>query len=92
MQKIDAEIRRILDEQYALTIKLLQENREKVEAMVTALMEFETIDADQINDIMAGVPARQPKASGDTKPPTSTKPGGGAQPKANPDSSATNPA
>jgi cell division protease FtsH len=91
MQKIDAEIRRILDEQYALTIRLLQENREKVEAMVTALMEFETIDADQINDIMAGIPARQPKASGDSKPPTSSKPGGGAQPKASPDSSATNP-
>ena len=48
MQKIDAEIRRILDEQYALTVGLLNQNRDKVEVMVNALMEFETIDADQI--------------------------------------------
>ncbi|HSI28025.1 MAG: ATP-dependent zinc metalloprotease FtsH [Methylophilus sp.] len=60
-QKVDAEIRRILDEQYALARKLLEENRDKVEAMTKALMEMETIDADQINDIMAGLPVRPSK-------------------------------
>jgi len=60
-QKVDAEIRRILDEQYALARKLLEDNRDKVEAMTAALMEYETIDADQINDIMAGIPVRPPK-------------------------------
>lgn len=60
-QKVDAEIRRILDEQYALARKLIEDNRDKVEAMTAALMEYETIDADQINDIMAGLPVRQPK-------------------------------
>jgi cell division protease FtsH len=60
-QKVDAEIRRILDEQYAIARKLLEDNREKVEAMTAALMEYETIDADQINDIMAGIPVREPK-------------------------------
>jgi len=60
-QKVDAEIRRILDEQYGLARKLLEDNRDKVEAMMTALMEYETIDADQINDIMAGIPVRLPK-------------------------------
>jgi cell division protease FtsH len=60
-QKVDAEIRRILDEQYGIARKLLEDNRDKVEAMTAALMEFETIDADQINDIMAGTPVRQPK-------------------------------
>jgi cell division protease FtsH len=60
-QKVDAEIRRILDDQYGLARKLIEENRDKVEAMTAALMEFETIDADQINDIMAGLPVRQPK-------------------------------
>ncbi|AKR43700.1 ATP-dependent zinc metalloprotease FtsH [Methylophilus sp. TWE2] len=60
-QKVDAEIRRILDEQYAIARKLLEDNRDKVEAMTKALMEFETIDADQINDIMAGLPVRAPK-------------------------------
>jgi len=60
-QKVDAEIRRILDEQYAVARKLLEENKDKVEAMVTALLEWETIDAEQINDIMAGLPPRAPK-------------------------------
>jgi cell division protease FtsH len=60
-QKVDAEIRRILDEQYGIARKLLEDNRDKVEAMTKALMEYETIDADQINDIMAGLPVRAPK-------------------------------
>ena len=61
MQKVDAEIRRIIDEQYGLARKLLEENRDKVEAMAAALLELETIDADQIDDIMAGKPPRPPK-------------------------------
>jgi cell division protease FtsH len=61
MQQVDAEIRRIIDEQYALARKLLEENRDKVEAMTAALLELETIDADQINDIMEGKPPRPPK-------------------------------
>lgn len=78
MQKIDAEIRRILDEQYALAIKLLQENRDKVEAMTNALMEFETIDADQIDDIMAGREVRQPKVDERTRSSGGNPPSGGA--------------
>ena len=61
MQKVDAEIRRIIDEQYTLARKLLEENRDKVEAMTKALLEWETIDADQISDIMEGKPPRPPK-------------------------------
>jgi cell division protease FtsH len=61
-QKVDAEIRSILDSQYALARKLLEENRDKVEAMTKALLDWETIDADQINDIMAGQEPRPPKA------------------------------
>ncbi len=61
MQQVDAEIRRIIDEQYALARKLLEENRDKVEAMTAALLELETIDADQINDIMDGKPPRPPR-------------------------------
>jgi cell division protease FtsH len=64
MQKVDAEIRRIIDQQYRLARKLLEENRDKVEAMAKALLELETIDADQIGDIMAGKPPRPPKPSG----------------------------
>ncbi len=62
MRKVDAEIRRIIDEQYALARKLIEENRDKIEAMTAALLKFETIDADQIKDIMEGRPPREPKA------------------------------
>lgn len=60
-QKVDAEIRTLIDSQYALARSILEENRDKVEAMVAALLEFETIDAEQITDIMAGRPPRIPK-------------------------------
>ena len=63
LQKVDAEIRRILDQQYALARRLIEENRDKVEAMTAALLELETIDADQINDIMDGRAPRAPKPS-----------------------------
>jgi len=74
MQKVDAEIRRIVDVQYHLARKLLEDNRDKVEAMAKALLELETIDADQIADIMAGKPPRPPKPSGSqsaARPPAS---------------------
>jgi len=61
MQKVDAEIRRIIDQQYGLARRLLEENRDKVEAMTSALLEWETLDADQVNDIMDGRPPRAPK-------------------------------
>jgi len=71
MQKVDAEIRRIIDEQYALARKILEENRDKVEAMTKALLEWETIDAEQIDDIMNGKPPRPPKPT-QMKPRSST--------------------
>ena len=61
MQKVDVEIRRIIDQQYALARGLIEANRDKIEAMAQTLLEWETIDADQINDIMAGKPPRPPK-------------------------------
>jgi cell division protease FtsH len=60
-QKVDAEIRALVDSQYALARSILEQNRDKVEAMVAALLEWETIDAEQINDIMEGRPPRAPK-------------------------------
>ncbi len=76
MQKVDIEIRRTLDEQYARARKLLEDNRDKVEAMTAALLELETIDADQINDIMAGLPPRPPKpSSAPPAPRTDSTPG-----------------
>jgi cell division protease FtsH len=86
MQKVDGEIRKIIDQQYAVARKLLEDNRDKVEAMAKALLDLETIDADQIDDIMAGRPPRPPKPpqakSGSATPGASTGPD--AAPSANP--------
>jgi cell division protease FtsH len=71
-QKVDAEIRALVDSQYALARSILEQNRDKVEAMVAALLEWETLDAEQINDIMEGRPPRAPK------PPTATQFGNSA--------------
>jgi cell division protease FtsH len=61
MQKVDAEIRAIVDRQYKLARKLIEDHRDKVETMAKALLEWETLDSDQINDIMEGRAPRPPK-------------------------------
>ena len=61
MQRVDAAIKKIIDERYGLARSLLEENREKVELMAQTLLEWETIDADQVNDIMDGRQPRPPK-------------------------------
>src|ERR1039458_1423458 len=82
MQKVDQEIRRIIDEQYALARRLIEENSDKVEAMAKALLEWETLDADQLDDIMAGKAPRAPKLtqSGTTPPPQKDGTTGAAAP------------
>jgi cell division protease FtsH len=76
MQKVDAEIRKIIDQQYTLAKKLILDNRDKVEAMTKALLELETIDADQIQDIIDGRPPRPPKpAQAPQQPPQTGAPG-----------------
>ncbi len=82
MQKVDAEIRRLIDEQYALARRLLEENRDKVEAMTKALLEWETIDAEQIDDIMAGKAPRPPKPSQSTSRSNTPSDTPGAEPSA----------
>ena len=61
MQKVDGEVRRIIDQQYKVARTLIEDNKEKIHAMAKALMEWETIDADQIDDIIAGKQPRPPK-------------------------------
>jgi len=61
MQAVDTEIRRILEEQYNLARKLIEDNRDKIEKMAAALLKWETLDAEQLNDIMAGKDPREPK-------------------------------
>jgi len=61
MQKVDMEIKRIIDDQYALARKLIEANRDKVEMMAKSLLEWETLDTDQVEDVMQGRPPRPPK-------------------------------
>lgn len=58
---IDQEVRRIIDDCYGTAKRLLDENRDKLEMMADALMKYETIDSDQIDDIMAGRVPREPR-------------------------------
>ena len=62
---IDQEVRRIVDECYTCAATILEENRDKLDMMADALIQYETIDVDQINDIMEGKTPRPPKDSSD---------------------------
>ena len=74
-QKVDNEIRAILDRQYALARNLLHENRDKVEKMAKMLLEWETLDADQVNDIMQGNDPRPPKSGTPAASSSDNRPG-----------------
>ncbi|OLU35543.1 ATP-dependent metalloprotease [Pseudomonas sp. PA15(2017)] len=58
---IDSEVRAIIDGCYNTAKQILTDNRDKLDAMAEALMKFETIDIDQIDDIMSGRTVREPK-------------------------------
>jgi cell division protease FtsH len=77
MQKVDKEIRKIIDTQYVLARRMIEEHQDKMHAMANALLEWETIDAEQIEDIMNGRAPRPPK---DWVPSANKPPGGGASP------------
>jgi cell division protease FtsH len=83
--KIEEEIRRIIDQQYALAKKLIIDNSDKMHAMAKALLEYETIDSDQIDDIIAGRAPRLPKQppAGAASPPPPPA-AGTAEPSTNP--------
>ena len=79
MRIVDSEIRRIIDDQYQLARRILEENSDKVEMMAKALLEWETIDAEQIGDIIEGHPPRPPKTpSGSSTAAGGPSSGGGA--------------
>jgi cell division protease FtsH len=82
MRKVDGVIRRIIDEQYTIARRHIEDNKDKMHAMARALLEWETIDSDQIDDIMAGKPPRPPKdwtstpRAGSDNPPSVSSTGG----------------
>ncbi len=72
---IDQEIRATVDRNYQRAERLLREHVDQLQAMADALIKYETIDADQIDDIMAGRPPREPAdISTDSEPPTAGSP------------------
>ncbi|MBB3637801.1 cell division protease FtsH [Variovorax sp. 1133] len=80
MEKVDSEVRRIIDEQYALARRLIEENSDKMHAMAKALLEWETIDTEQLDDIMAGRAPRPPKDWTPRIPPSGSGGGSGGTP------------
>ena len=70
---IDSEIKSIIDKSYERAENLLKTNLDKLNTMADALLKYETIDAPQIDDIMAGAEPREPKGwSEDNIPPSNT--------------------
>ena len=63
---IDVEVRKIIDECYGRAEKILEDHRPQLDLMKDALMEYETIDADMIDDIMKGEKPRPPADWSDT--------------------------
>src|SRR5690606_3683005 len=59
-QKTTIEVRQIIDDCYARASQILKDNLDILHAMKTALMEYETLDADQVDDLMARRPVRPP--------------------------------
>jgi cell division protease FtsH len=74
MQKVDKVIRRIIDERYNVARHLIEEHQDKMHALAKALLEWETIDSDQIEDIMEGRAPRPPKDGSSS----ATRSGGGS--------------
>jgi cell division protease FtsH len=60
-RQIDEEVRRIINECYERATKILEDNRDILETMKDALMEYETIDSDQVADLMARRKVRPPR-------------------------------
>ena len=79
LQKVDSEVRRIIDQQYKVARTLIEDNQDKMHAMAKALLEWETIDVEQLDDIMAGREPRPPKDWTPRNPSVGggTGPGGG---------------
>ena len=83
-RKIDEEVRAIIDDCYGLAQNLLEENRQKLDAMAAALLEYETIDRGQIDDIMAGREPRPPEDWNDKDDHSATGSSPGEDPKPRP--------
>ncbi len=81
---IDQEVRRIIDNCYNTARQLLEDNKDILEAMKDALMEYETIDSEQVDDLMARRKVRPPRDWHDGGKPSGPQPASPATPKETP--------
>jgi len=79
-EEIDREVRAIIDSCYGRAKQILEDNRDKLDLMAEALMQYETIDAGQIEDIMTGHKPRPPKDWRDQGPGNGTAASGDKEP------------
>jgi cell division protease FtsH len=86
---IDEEIRRVIDTAYGNARKILTDNREKLDAMAAALIKYETIDEEQLKDIMAGRTPRAPQGWDESGAPTGGQGGPKPEPVIGPPASQT---
>ena len=83
-EEVDKEVSRIIQEQYDRARSIIEENRHIIERMAKNLLEWETLESDQIDQIMAGDEPRPPAPSSDDEPPitgSDAESGGAASPK-----------
>ncbi|MCL6415436.1 ATP-dependent zinc metalloprotease FtsH [Aestuariirhabdus sp. Z084] len=82
---IDDEVRHVIDSCYERAEQILTDNRDKLDAMADALMQYETLDSDQLDDIMAGRKPRPPQDWGDDEDGGSATAESSEEPKKSPD-------
>ena len=73
--KIDIEVRKLIDASYAIATKILKDNMDILHAMAKALMKYETIDADQVKDLMDRKSVKPPEGWSDSDNKSGTKSG-----------------
>ncbi|MGA0343372.1 MAG: ATP-dependent zinc metalloprotease FtsH [Arenicellales bacterium] len=79
-EQVDQEVSRIIEDQYSRAREIIEAHREVIEVMAHALMDWETLESDQIDQIMRGETPRPPSSND-----SGNKPSGGAKAKERPD-------
>jgi cell division protease FtsH len=86
VQKIDSEIRRLVEEGYNAATKILTEKRADLEALAKGLLEFETLSGDEIIDLLKGKkPNRESVLEPSTPRTSAVPPAGKSRPRPDPD-------
>ncbi|MBV8725233.1 MAG: cell division protein FtsH, partial [Candidatus Eremiobacteraeota bacterium] len=72
--KIDGEVRKIIEASYTTGKRILNENWAKVERMVASLLEYETVEADEVRAILEGREFDRPRSQSASPEPAAERP------------------